>query len=147
VHLTVLWKNRIAFPMAFVIPLAMPLLMWILFIHTDHAGFIKLCESEDLFTIAQLARGLRSHSSSCVLWAVLQPDVSGKVKLSLVLNWAPRRTDLRGSGSIARDIPNLGTRWRWVMSFTPKPFVSEERTRYPLDVKLDGRQSRSGRCI
>jgi hypothetical protein len=38
----------------------------------------------------------------------------------------------------------LGTRWRWVVSFTPLP--GERSPRNPLDMRLGGPQSRSGRC-
>jgi hypothetical protein len=37
-------------------------------------------------------------------------------------------------------ILNLGTRWRWVVSFTRQPLY----TRYPLDRSLGGPQSRFG---
>jgi hypothetical protein len=44
-------------------------------------------------------------------------------------------------------ILNLGTRWGWVVSVTPRPrFTPGERTpRYPLDRRLGRPQSRSGR--
>jgi hypothetical protein len=44
-----------------------------------------------------------------------------KVKLSLCFI---KHHDIKtlGSGSIAPCIRNLGTRWRWVVSFTPRPF-------------------------
>jgi hypothetical protein len=76
VRLIVLLKNHIglAFRIAFLIPLAVPHSMWILFIHADSAGLIKLCESEDFFAVTQPTRDFRSHSSSYVLRAVLQPD-------------------------------------------------------------------------
>jgi hypothetical protein len=40
----------------------------------------------------------------------------------------------------------LGIRWRWVVSFTPRPLYPRERKRpsYPLDRRLVGPQSRSG---
>jgi hypothetical protein len=37
---------------------------------------------------------------------------------------------------------DLGTRWRWVVSYTPLPLYP----RYPLDRRLDGPQSPSGCC-
>jgi hypothetical protein len=55
-------------------PLALALRKRILLIRTDHAGFIKLCESEDSFTVSQLTRGFLSLSSSYVSWTVFQPD-------------------------------------------------------------------------
>jgi hypothetical protein len=44
-----------------------------------------------------------------------------------------------GSGGIAPRIRDLGTRWRWVVSFMPRPL----HPRYPLDRRLGGPQSRS----
>jgi hypothetical protein len=50
-----------------------------------------------------------------------------------------------GSEGIAPRILDLGTKWRWVVSFTPRPLYSQEKSPwYPLDKKLDGPQSRSG---
>jgi hypothetical protein len=41
----------------------------------------------------------------------------------------------------------LGTRWRSVVSFTARPLYLHGRSRrYPLDRRLGGPQSRSGRC-
>jgi hypothetical protein len=41
---------------------------------------------------------------------------------------------------------DLGTRWRWVASFTPRPLYPQKKSPwYPLDRKLGGFQSRSGR--
>jgi hypothetical protein len=37
---------------------------------------------------------------------------------------------------------DLATRWRWVVSFTPRPLYSQ----YPLGRRLGGPMSRSGRC-
>jgi hypothetical protein len=50
-----------------------------------------------------------------------------------------------GKRSIAPRILDLGTRWRWVVSFTPRPLYPQgKRLRYPLDMRLGGPQSRSG---
>jgi hypothetical protein len=47
---------------------------------------------------------------------------------------------------MAPRIPDLGTRWRWVVSFTPRPLCLQGKSRwYPLDRKLGGPRSRSGR--
>jgi hypothetical protein len=41
----------------------------------------------------------------------------------------------------------LGTRWRWVVKFTPRPLYPRKYSpRYKFDRKLGGPQSRSGRC-
>jgi hypothetical protein len=51
-----------------------------------------------------------------------------------------------GSGGIAPSILDLGTRWSWVVSFTPRPlYLQGKSPRYPLDRRLGGTQSRSGR--
>jgi hypothetical protein len=51
-----------------------------------------------------------------------------------------------GSGSIAPCNLNLGTRWRWVVSFTPRPLYPWGKSPwYPFNCRLGGLQSRSGR--
>jgi hypothetical protein len=51
-----------------------------------------------------------------------------------------------GSGGIALCILDLGARWRLVVSFTPRPLYPQGKsTCYPLDRRLGGPQSRSGR--
>jgi hypothetical protein len=41
---------------------------------------------------------------------------------------------------------DLGTTWRWVVNFTPRPLYPRGKSpRYPLDRRLGGTQSRSGR--
>jgi hypothetical protein len=51
----------------------------------------------------------------------------------------------RGIGNIAPDII-LGTRWRIVVSFTPRPlYIRGKNPRYPLEKKQGGFQSRSRR--
>jgi hypothetical protein len=50
-----------------------------------------------------------------------------------------------GNGGIAPRILDLGSRWRWVISFTPRPLHSQGKSlRYPLHRSLGGPQSRSG---
>jgi hypothetical protein len=72
--------------------------------------------------------------------------IKGKVKLSLCFNTEPRREGVLGSGGIAPRILDLGTIWRWVVSFTPRPFhLQGKNAWYPLDRMLGGTQSRSGR--
>jgi hypothetical protein len=49
-----------------------------------------------------------------------------------------------GSGGIAPRIFDLGTRWRWVVSFTPWPLYPQGKSPwYPLDRRLGGPQRRS----
>jgi hypothetical protein len=44
-------------------------------------------------------------------------------------------------------ILDLGTRWRWVVSFTPRPVYSRGNSpRYPLDRRLGRPQSWFGHC-
>jgi hypothetical protein len=51
-----------------------------------------------------------------------------------------------GSGSIIPRIIDFGTRWRWVVSFTPRLLYPQEKIPwYPLDRRLCGSQSRSWR--
>jgi hypothetical protein len=45
-----------------------------------------------------------------------------------VLNEAPRHEDVLGSGGIAPRILNPGTRWRWVVSFTPRPLYPRSKS-------------------
>jgi hypothetical protein len=49
-----------------------------------------------------------------------------------------------GSGGIAPHILNLSTKWRWVVSFTPKLLCPQGQSRqYPLDSGLGGPQNQS----
>jgi hypothetical protein len=43
---------------------------------------------------------------------------------------------------------DLGTSWRWLVSFTPLPLYPRKMsTRHPLDRRLGGAQSRYGRIL
>jgi hypothetical protein len=44
----------------------------------------------------------------------------GKGKVVLVLNKAPLHENVLGSGGIAPRFLDLGTTWRWVVSFAPE---------------------------
>jgi hypothetical protein len=51
-----------------------------------------------------------------------------------------------GSGGTDPLILDLGTRWRWMVSFTPRPLYLQRKSPwYPLERRLGGPQSRSGR--
>jgi hypothetical protein len=51
-----------------------------------------------------------------------------------------------GSGCIDPHFLDLGTSWRWVVSFTPRPpYPQEKSPLYPLDRRLGGPHSWSGR--
>jgi len=63
-----------------------------------------------------------------------------------VFNRAPPHEGIGGSGGIAPRILGLGTRCRWVVSFTPRPLYRRcTNSRYPLDKRLGGTQSRYAR--
>jgi hypothetical protein len=50
-----------------------------------------------------------------------------------------------GEWSCSFSILYLGTRWRWLVSFTPRPLYTwGNLLRYPLNMRLCGPQSRSG---
>jgi hypothetical protein len=49
-----------------------------------------------------------------------------------------------GSGGTVPRILDLGTRWRWVVRFTPRPLYPREKPWHPLDRRLDVPQRRSG---
>jgi len=56
----------------------------------------------------------------------------------------PRYEGILGSGGEAARIRGLGTRWRWVVSFTPRPLYPQGKTPcYTLNRRLGGPQSRS----
>jgi hypothetical protein len=64
-----------------------------------------------------------------------------------LFNWASRHEGVSGSSrGIAPRILDLGTRWRWMVSLTPRPLYPQGKSPwYPLDRRLSGPQSRSGR--
>jgi hypothetical protein len=52
-----------------------------------------------------------------------------------------------GSGCIDPHFLDLGTSWRWVVNFTPRPLSPRGKSpRYPLDRMLGGPQSRDSIC-
>jgi hypothetical protein len=69
------------------------------------------------------------------------------VKLSLCsTNQALRHEDLWGSGCIYPYFLDLSTSWRWVLSFATQPLYPRGKNPwYPLDRRLGGPQSQSGR--
>jgi hypothetical protein len=75
----------------------------------------------------------------------LPPYSALKVKSSLFLTKHHAMKMDWGSGDI-RAFFDLDTRWMWVVSFTLRSLYPEGKSpRYPLDRRLDGTQSRSGR--
>jgi hypothetical protein len=71
----------------------------------------------------------------------------GKVKLSLCLTNQPLRHEgVWGSGCIDPCFLDLGTSWRWVVSFTSQILYPRGKSpRYSLKRRLGGPQNRSGR--
>jgi hypothetical protein len=76
-----------------------------------------------------------------VVVVVVVVKIKVKVKLSLWLTKHHAMKTYWGSGGVALRIINIGTRWRRVASFTLRSLYLG----YPLDRKLGGPQSRSGR--
>jgi hypothetical protein len=74
-------------------------------------------------------------------------SVKVNVKPSLCLtNLALRHESLWGSGCIDPHFLNIGTSWRWVVSFTPPSLYPQGKSSwFPLVRKLGGPQSWSGR--
>jgi hypothetical protein len=66
--------------------------------------------------------------------------------LSLCFNCAPRHEGVLGSTDIASRNLDVGTRLRWVVSFTPRPLYPQGKSPlYLVDMRLGGPHSRSGR--
>jgi hypothetical protein len=69
-----------------------------------------------------------------------------KVKLSLCLTKHHAMKTYWGNGGIVPRILDLGTRWRWAVSFILRPLYPQGKMPwYPLDRRLGVPQSRSGR--
>jgi hypothetical protein len=69
--------------------------------------------------------------------ALNNTNLKVKGKAVLCFNWAPCHEGVLGSGGTAPRILDLGTRWRWVVSFTPRPLYRQGKsTWYPLDKRL-----------
>jgi hypothetical protein len=81
------------------------------------------------------------------MWAQEEGCYKGwKAKLSMCLtNYALRHEGVWGSGCIDPHFLDLGTSWRWVVSFTPRPLYPRGKSpRYPLYRRFGGPQNRSG---
>jgi hypothetical protein len=75
-------------------------------------------------------------------WSVL------KGKVLSVLNWALRHEGALGSGCLDPLFLDLGTSWRWVVSFPALPLNPRRKSFLcPLYRRLAGPQSRSGRYV
>jgi hypothetical protein len=77
-----------------------------------------------------------------------KPDHEGKgkkVKLSLCLTKHHAMKTYWGSGGISPRILEFGTRWKWVVSFTPWSLYPQGKSPcFPLDSSVGGPQSCSG---
>jgi hypothetical protein len=63
--------------------------------------------------------------------------------MSCTFNWALRHEDILGE---LHSFFKHGTRWSWVVGFTPLPLYHQGKSPWhPLDRRLGGPQSRSGR--
>jgi hypothetical protein len=95
-------------------------------------------------SVSRLSRKCRSLDVSQTYW----PDPYFiKVKLSLCLtNEALRREGVCECVYIGPYFLDLGTSWKWLVSFTPRPLYTRGKSpRYPLDRRLGEPQNRSGR--
>jgi hypothetical protein len=115
------------------------------------AKIFQLCLHTKMWTSMQSSRGSEvklQRKKQAVLtggdkWT---RRIKGNVKLSLCLTKHHAMKTYWGSGGIAPHILDLGTRCRWVISFTPRPLYPQGKSPwYPLDRRLGGPQSRSGR--
>jgi hypothetical protein len=78
--------------------------------------------------------------------AQIMGPLNVKVNLSLGLSKHHAIKTYLGSVGIAPRILNIGTRWRRVVSFMPHQlYLGGKSPHYPLDRKVGGPQSRSGR--
>jgi hypothetical protein len=64
-----------------------------------------------------------------------------------VNNLASHHEDMWRCGDTAPHILALGSRWRWVVSFTPRSiYLQRKSLRYPMDMRLGGSQNQCRRC-
>jgi hypothetical protein len=86
------------------------------------------------------------RSQIVINWSYPRLYTKVKVKLSLCLTKHHAMKAYWGSAGIAPRILDLGSRWRWVVNFTPLPLYPQGKSPwYPLDRRLGGPQSRSER--
>jgi hypothetical protein len=76
----------------------------------------------------------------------LLTNSEGRVELSLRLTKNHTMKTNWRSGGTAPHVLDLGTKWRWLVSFTPRPlYLQGNSPHYSLDRMLGRPQSRSGR--
>jgi hypothetical protein len=121
------------------------LMFLILFSQTCRSAVLNLFHSSD---ISQNWHIFKAESS--VLWPMIlehSPFSKSAATCNMTLKRILRALNLSGGGGTVPCIVNLGTRWRWVVSFTPRLFYTKVRAHRTLGDKRLGRpQIRSGRC-
>jgi hypothetical protein len=96
------------------------------------------------YPIVKLLKYDVHNSMNIKIWLVCESRQCAKIKVKLSLCLTPWRR--MGSGCVGPHFLDLGTSWRRVVSFTPLPLYPRGKSpRYPLDRRLGGPQSRSGR--
>jgi hypothetical protein len=79
------------------------------------------------------------------MWKISSWTDSYKSKVFLCLTKHNAMKTYLGIGDIAPGILDLGTRWRWVVSFTSRPLYPQgKRPWYQLDRRVGGPQNWSG---
>jgi hypothetical protein len=94
------------------------------------------------WAVLELNETARLVSLEC---RILSHVNNNKIKLSLCLikHYAMKAC---GSGCVDPHFLDLGASWRWVINFTPRPLYPRGKSpRYPLNRRLGGPHSRSGR--
>jgi hypothetical protein len=106
-------------------------------------------EGRDLHMVTSLEEGKERSFS---LWSVILTSIKiGKVKEKANLSLCSFLTEHHAmkaywGGGIAPRILDLGTRLRWVVSFTPRSlYIQGKSPWYPLDRRLGGPRRWSGR--
>jgi hypothetical protein len=87
----------------------------------------------------------RRNSAIALLEKLFTTQAKCKVKLSLYLcNYALRHEGVCGSGCIYPHSLDLGKRWKWMVSFTPRLLYSQRKSpRHSLDRRLGELKDRS----
>jgi hypothetical protein len=108
---------------------------------TSRAGRLRTrsIQVQSLWRAGSKPGDVFAHSRNIVV-------TQGNVQLSLCLTKHHAMKTYWGNGGTAPCILDLGTTWRWVVSFTSRPLYPQGKYPwYPLDRKLGEPQSRSGR--
>jgi hypothetical protein len=144
VHITKLFSMQASPALSFFFLLSF-LISFFSFLHTLSLSSFSVCgafclKNEQTNTKISVNTGL-SHSCNKEIRRVHVMMVREKVKLSLCFNWAPRHEGVLGLWRYSSTHYDLGTRWRWVVSFTPRPLYHQGKSSwYPLDRRLGGPQ-------